>query len=63
MSQFGQVSPDAWRVSGKTMTIDEYIEEQGQQVNSCERLRTWDFYWSPAGQTEGNERQRVSRTA
>ena len=36
MSQFGQVSPDAWRVCGKTMTIDEYIEEQGQQVNSSD---------------------------
>src|SRR5258708_26057512 len=36
MSQFGQVSPDAWRVSGKTMKIDEYIEEQGQQVNSSD---------------------------
>jgi uncharacterized membrane protein YkvA (DUF1232 family) len=36
ISQFGQVSPDAWRVSGKTMKIDEYIEEQGQQVNSSD---------------------------
>ena len=35
-SQFGQVSPSAWRVSGKTMTIDEYIEDQRQGVNSTD---------------------------
>jgi uncharacterized membrane protein YkvA (DUF1232 family) len=33
-AQFGQVSPSAWRVSGKTMTIDQYIESQRQDVNS-----------------------------
>jgi uncharacterized membrane protein YkvA (DUF1232 family) len=36
MSNFGQVSPNAWRISGKIMTIDQYIEEQGQQMNSTD---------------------------
>jgi uncharacterized membrane protein YkvA (DUF1232 family) len=35
-SQFGQVSPSAWRVSGKTITIDEYIEDKRQEVNSTD---------------------------
>jgi uncharacterized membrane protein YkvA (DUF1232 family) len=35
-AQFGQVSPNAWRISGKTMTIDEYIEDQRQKVNSTD---------------------------
>jgi uncharacterized membrane protein YkvA (DUF1232 family) len=35
-AQFGQVSPSAWRISGKTMTIDEYIEDQGKDVNSTD---------------------------
>jgi uncharacterized membrane protein YkvA (DUF1232 family) len=34
--QFGQVSPTEWRVAGKTMTIDEFIEDQAQQVNSTD---------------------------
>jgi uncharacterized membrane protein YkvA (DUF1232 family) len=35
-AEFGQVAPDAWRVSGKAMTIDEYIEDQAQAVNSTD---------------------------
>jgi uncharacterized membrane protein YkvA (DUF1232 family) len=35
-SQYGQVSSDAWRVAGRTMTIDEFIENQAQQVNSTD---------------------------
>jgi hypothetical protein len=34
--QFGQVSRGVWRVSGKPLTIDEYIEDQGQDVNATE---------------------------
>src|SRR3981081_1608261 len=33
-AQFGQVSESVWRVSGKTMTIDKYIEDQALCVNS-----------------------------
>jgi uncharacterized membrane protein YkvA (DUF1232 family) len=35
-SEFGQVSPNQWRVSGKTMTIDEIIEYEARQVNSTD---------------------------
>jgi uncharacterized membrane protein YkvA (DUF1232 family) len=35
-SEFGQVSPTEWRVSGKIMTIDEIIEDEAQQVNSAD---------------------------
>jgi uncharacterized membrane protein YkvA (DUF1232 family) len=35
-SQFGLVSPTAWRVSGKTITIDEYIGDQGKKVTSTD---------------------------
>lgn len=34
--QFGQVSENAWRISGKTMTIDEFIDDQRQYVNSTD---------------------------
>jgi uncharacterized membrane protein YkvA (DUF1232 family) len=42
-AKFGQVSPSAWRVPGKTMTIDEYIENQRLDVNSMDLrvLRTF----------------------
>jgi hypothetical protein len=33
-ARFGQVSESVWRVSGKTMTIDAFIEDQAQHVNS-----------------------------
>ena len=40
-SQFGQVSPSAWRVSGKTVTIDEYIideyiQDQARDVDTTD---------------------------
>ena len=35
-SQFGLASPSAWRVSGKTITIDEYIQAQGKEVSSTD---------------------------
>jgi hypothetical protein len=35
-AQFGQVSDNVWRVSGKTMTIDEFIEDQAQHVKSTD---------------------------
>lgn len=35
-SQFGLVSPTALRVSGKTITIDEYIEAQGKKVTATD---------------------------
>jgi Protein of unknown function (DUF1232). len=35
-SEFGQISPTEWRVSGKTMTIDEFIEDEAQHVNSTD---------------------------
>jgi uncharacterized membrane protein YkvA (DUF1232 family) len=35
-AQFGQVSPNAWRISGRTMTIDEFIEAQRQDVCSTD---------------------------
>src|SRR5215475_15165387 len=35
-AQFGQISPNCWTIAGKTMTIDEYIEDQRQGVNSAD---------------------------
>jgi uncharacterized membrane protein YkvA (DUF1232 family) len=35
-SEFGQISPTEWRVSGKTVTIDHFIEDEAQHVNSTE---------------------------
>jgi hypothetical protein len=35
-AQFGQISESLWRVSGKTITIDEFIEDQARQVNSID---------------------------
>jgi uncharacterized membrane protein YkvA (DUF1232 family) len=35
-AQFGQVSDNVWRISGKTMTIDEFIEEQARYVTSVD---------------------------
>src|SRR4029077_12637282 len=34
--EFGRVSSTEWRVSGKTMTIDEFIEDAAQHVNSTD---------------------------
>jgi hypothetical protein len=33
-AQFGRVSESVWRISGKTMAIDEFIEDQARHVNS-----------------------------
>jgi uncharacterized membrane protein YkvA (DUF1232 family) len=35
-AQFGQVSPSAWRICGETITIDEYIKDEAQDVNSTD---------------------------
>jgi Protein of unknown function (DUF1232) len=35
-AQFGQLSENAWRVSGQTITIDEFIEHQARQVKSSD---------------------------
>ena len=35
-AQFGQLSESVWRVSGKTMTIDAFIEDQARHVNSID---------------------------
>ena len=35
-AQFGQVSESVWRVSGHTMTIDAFIEDQAQHVNAID---------------------------
>ena len=35
-AQFGQVSESVWRISGKTMTIDEFIEDQARHLNSID---------------------------
>ena len=35
-AQFGQVSESVWRVSGKTMTIDAFIEDQAQHVKAID---------------------------
>ena len=35
-AQFGQVSESVWRVSGQTMTIDAFIEDQAQHVNAID---------------------------
>src|ERR1700730_15121697 len=35
-ARFGPVFGNAWRVSGKTMTIDEFIEDQAQHVKTID---------------------------
>jgi Protein of unknown function (DUF1232) len=35
-SDFGQVSVDTWRISGKIMTLDEFIDDQSRQINSTD---------------------------
>jgi hypothetical protein len=35
-SEFGQISPIEWRVSGKTMTIEGFIEDEARHVNSSD---------------------------
>jgi uncharacterized membrane protein YkvA (DUF1232 family) len=35
-AQFGQVSEEVWSVSGKTMTIDDFIEDQARDVKAID---------------------------
>src|SRR6476619_3457061 len=35
-AQFGRVSENVWRISGKTMTIDEFIEDQAQGMKAID---------------------------
>ena len=35
-AHFGQVSPNLWKINGKTITIDQYIEDRRRDVNSAE---------------------------
>jgi hypothetical protein len=36
MAHFGLVSPNFWKIDGKTITIDEYIEDRRRDVNAAE---------------------------
>lgn len=36
LAQFGLVSPNLWKIDGKTITIDEYIEDRRREVNAAE---------------------------
>jgi uncharacterized membrane protein YkvA (DUF1232 family) len=42
-AQFGRLSENVWRISGKTMTIDEFIEDQarGVKANDIAELRSF----------------------
>ena len=35
-AHFGQVSPDLWKIDGKTVTIDEYIENRRRDVKAMQ---------------------------
>ena len=35
-AHFGQVSPNLWRIDGRTITIDQYIEERRRDVTAAE---------------------------
>ena len=35
-AHFGQVSPNLWKINGKTITIDQYIEDRRRDVNAAE---------------------------
>src|ERR1700751_2464893 len=35
-AHFGQVSPNLWKINGRTITIDQYIEDRRQDVNAAE---------------------------
>ena len=36
LADFGLVSPNLWRIHGRTITIDEYIEDRRRDVNATE---------------------------
>src|SRR5215469_6769985 len=42
-ARFGHVSPNSWRISGKIMTIDDYIESQRPSIRSSD-LRTLETF-------------------
>jgi uncharacterized membrane protein YkvA (DUF1232 family) len=35
-AHFGQVSPNLWKINGRTITIDQYIEDRRRDVNAAE---------------------------
>ena len=35
-AHFGQVSPNLWKIHGRTITIDQYIEDRRRDVNAAE---------------------------
>jgi hypothetical protein len=43
LMQFGQVPPNAWKISGKTLTLDEFIDNHRQEIVSADLqvLRTF----------------------
>jgi hypothetical protein len=43
LMQFGQVPPNAWKISGKTLTLDEFIDNHRQGIVSADLqvLRTF----------------------
>lgn len=36
MAQFGLVSPNLWKIDGRMITIDEYIEDRRRDLNATE---------------------------
>jgi hypothetical protein len=36
LAHLGLLSPDLWKIDGKTITIDEYIEDRRRDVNAAE---------------------------
>jgi uncharacterized membrane protein YkvA (DUF1232 family) len=36
LAHFGLVSPNLWKIDGRTITIDEYIEDRRRDVNATE---------------------------
>src|SRR6202007_1658067 len=35
-AHFGQVSPNLWKINGRTITIDQYIEDRRRDVSAAE---------------------------
>ena len=36
LAHLGPLSPNLWKIDGKTITIDEYIEDRRRDVNAAE---------------------------
>jgi hypothetical protein len=36
LMQFGRVPPNAWKISGKTVTLDEFIDDHRQEIVSAD---------------------------